>query len=42
MVRFPKLEGSVWVDELQGLVFKYWMFWFLLASFQRLVFGGQV
>jgi hypothetical protein len=49
MVQFPKLEGPVWADELQWLVSKYRMFQlqnrmfqFLLASFQRLVFGGQV
>jgi hypothetical protein len=51
MVRFPKPEGPVWADELQLLVLKYWMFrftkldvliFFFLASFQRLVFGGQV
>jgi hypothetical protein len=37
-----KMDGPVWTDELQRLVFKYWMFQFLLASFQRLVFGRQV
>jgi hypothetical protein len=40
IVRFPKPEGPVWEDELQRLVFNYWMFRFLLVSFQRLVFGG--
>jgi hypothetical protein len=40
MVCFPKLEDLVWIDELQRLVFKYRMFQFLLASFQRLVLGG--
>jgi hypothetical protein len=28
MVRFPKLEGPFWADELQRLVFKYRMFRF--------------
>jgi hypothetical protein len=28
MVWFPKLEGLVWADELQQLVFKYRMFQF--------------
>jgi hypothetical protein len=28
MVQFPKLEGPVWADELQRLVFKYQMFRF--------------
>jgi hypothetical protein len=37
-----KPDGSIWADELQRLVLKYRMFQFLLASFQRLVFGGQV
>jgi hypothetical protein len=41
MVRFPKLEVSVWADELQWLVFKYRMFRFLLASFQWLVLGDK-
>jgi hypothetical protein len=42
MVRFPKPEGLAWANELQRLVFKYRVFRFLLASFQWLVFGGQV
>jgi hypothetical protein len=49
MVRFPKSDGPIWADELQRLIFKYRMFqfpipevWFLLTSFQRLVFRGQV
>jgi hypothetical protein len=42
MIQFPKPEGLVCVDELQRLVFKYRMFRFLLASFQQLVFWGQV
>jgi hypothetical protein len=49
MIWFPKLEDPVWTDELEWLVSKYRMFdfqnrmfRFLLASFQRLVFGGQV
>jgi hypothetical protein len=37
-----KPNGPVWTDELQHLIFKYRMFQFLLASFQRLVFRGQV
>jgi hypothetical protein len=41
MVQFPKLKGLVWADELQRLVFKYRMFQFLLASFKRLVWGGE-
>jgi hypothetical protein len=32
MVRFPKLEGPVWADELQRLVFKYRMFRFLKSD----------
>jgi hypothetical protein len=37
-----KPDGPVWTDEHQRLVSKYWMFQFLLASFQRLVFWGQI
>jgi hypothetical protein len=37
-----KPNGPVWTDELQHLIFKYRMFRFLLASFQRLGFRGQV
>jgi hypothetical protein len=37
-----KLEDPVWADKLQRLVSKYRMFRFLLASFERLVFGGHV
>jgi hypothetical protein len=38
MVRFPKLEGPIWADELQRLVFKYQMFRFLKPDV--LVFTG--
>jgi hypothetical protein len=37
-----KPDGPIWADELQWLVSKYRMFQFLLTSFQRLVFWGQV
>jgi hypothetical protein len=41
MVRFSKLEGLVWANEIQRLVSKYRIFRFLLANFQWLVLGDK-